>query len=254
MGVKQKLPGISTVEIIIVLAISTTMVAVAIGFFGTRTRTAQDDAARLVVANIAKVRNEAQQGLGASTDAGRVLLEGNELFGQAIEFNANEMIVYKLMQKPGNIVTAYESYSIPLTQQLQWWIAPGAGSSYCSQFSSCYSQPSDEGDMHRLGLSPISLLSDERLLTVFKNNSGQSYVFAIKGRSGGLGGNQFLGTTANKVANYTPDRQGLLRLAYGVPAGGVDPPGEVQFTNAVVQYFVTFDLSIPNNQSFEVAR
>lgn len=241
-------------EIIIVLAISTMMFVVAIGFFGTRTRTAQDDAARLVVSEISKVRNEAQQGLGPSTPAGRSLLAGNELFGQAIEFNDSRMTIYKLMKTPDDYVTAYESYEIPLTQQLRWWIAPGAAGLDCAQFNSCYDKPNDANGYTRLYAPPVSLAGGERLLLVFKNNSGQSYVFSRVSASGTMGGNQFLGIVANKVANYTADRQGLLQLAYAVPDGGAEPPGATEFANADVQYYVIFNLAIPNDQQFEVVR
>ena len=242
-------------EIIIVLAISTTMFAVAIGFFGTRARTARDDAARLVVANIAKVRNEAQQGLGPSTDAGRGLLAGNELFGQAIEYRSTDMVVYKLMKKPNDVITAYESYEIPLTEQLQWWIIPGsADGGFCAQFNSCYNRP-DDADANlfrRLFAPPIGLAGTETLMTVFRNNTGQSYALSRRGASSVLGSDLLMGEVANRLSDYTVDKQGTLRLAYAVPEGG----GTLaeQMANAPVQYYVTMDLAIPNNQQLEVER
>ena len=90
--------GLTIIEVLIVLAVSTSLAVISIGAFSSRGRTQDDDAARQVLADIALVRNQAQQGQGPPTDAGRTALAGSELFGQAIIFtqDATYMEVKKL--------------------------------------------------------------------------------------------------------------------------------------------------------------
>lgn len=243
--------GVTTIEVIIVLAISAVTFLLAIGLFGTRTRVAQDDAARQVVSEIARVRNEAQQGLGPSTSEGKALLGGNELFGQAIELAGVNTKVYKLMKTPSGVITAYESYEIPLTQQLQWWILPAhGGSNDCNGFSSCY-KALGGNNQQPLSREPIKLVGGQNVLLIFKNNTGQSYVFGRSPSALGLGNNNFLGL-ANDVANYIPDRQGELRVAYAVLGSGATASEQV--ANATAKYYLHFDLSVPNDQRFEVVQ
>lgn len=265
---KTKKQGISTIEVIIVLAISMAMFVVVVSTFNTRKRTEVDDGARRVMSEIAKVRNDAQQGEGPATDNGKTLLsattiingieEHNELFGEAIEFDGVRMIIYKLMQKPGNVVTAYESRTIDLTHQLQWWVEPGVGfpsSSGCGGFASCYTQP--KGVERILAIPPVGLSGNERLLLVFRNNSGQSFVFSRKNPTISLGSDDFLGTIANNTGNYIAVRQGFLRLAYAVPGEPTPGPGSVlsrQMRNAKFQYYANFELSVPNHQTLEVLK
>ncbi len=101
------------------LAISVSLFAIVIGVFNFRKRTEVDDAARQVMSEIAKARNEAQQGMGPTTQAGVTRIQGggpNELFGVAIEFvedcgsNQSCMRIYKLLQgpPPGNLVMPFE--------------------------------------------------------------------------------------------------------------------------------------------------
>lgn len=58
---KRKKPGIAILEVIMVLAISGFMFVAVVGIYNTRRSSAVDDAARQVVSEIAKVRNEAQE-------------------------------------------------------------------------------------------------------------------------------------------------------------------------------------------------
>lgn len=251
--VKTKLPGVSTIEIMIVLAISSVIFVIASSTFAVRERVSRDDAARLVVANIAKVRNEAQQGVGPTTENGKTLLVGgNQLFGQAIEFVGSEMIVYKLMKTPGGIIKPYEQYSVPLTQQLQWWLTRDDGAD-CGLFNSCYKQNDTEGYQTIAG-DPILLGDDSnyRLIIVFRNNSGQSYVFSRNSSVNDITSDDFMGPWADTLDNYEYYRQRNLRLAYAVPGNGATE--QDRFLNAPVQYYVLFDLSIPNDQKFEVVK
>ncbi len=249
---KTKRAGVSTIEIMIVLAISSVIFVIASSTFAVRERVSRDDAARRVVADIAKVRNEAQQGVGPTTEAGKSLLAGNEIFGQAIEFVDREMIVYKLMKTPLGIIKPYEQYSIPLTQQLQWWLTRDDGAN-CNAFNSCYKQNDVEG-YQPIANDPI-LLGDNtnyRIMIVVRNNSGQSYVFSRNSSVTDIAEDNFMAPWADTLDNYEYYRQRNLRLAYAVAGNGSTE--QDRFFNAPVQYYVLFDLSIPNDQDFEVVK
>ena len=234
-------PGLAIIEVILVMTISALLFGVVIGTFATRRKAASDDAARQVMSEIAKVRNQAQQGQGASTGT---IPPGNEMFGQAIILapNSSDITVYKLMQsRTDSSISSYENYTIKMPNSLKWFIAAGSSGTYCDAFTSCYGSP-----LAYLGATPPFLdgTTNTRILLVFRNNTGQSYAFAAP-TSG-------IGTDASSITNYTttPSRQLALRLAFGIPGSvGTDL---AKFDAGTSKYYANFDLAIPNNQDLQV--
>ena len=236
--------GLAIIEVILVMTISALLFGVVIGTSATRRKAAADDAARQVMSEIAKVRNQAQQGQGASTGT---IPTGNEMFGQAILLgnNSDTITVHKLMQsRTDSSISSYENYIIKMPNSLKWFIEVGSATPYCTTyFTSCYGSP-----LANLGASPISLdgTTNTRILLVFRNNTGQSYAFAAP-TSG-------IGTDASSITNYTttPSRQLALRLAFGIPGSvGTDL---AKFDAGTSKYYANFNLSIPNNQSLLVVK
>lgn len=244
----RKLKGISMIEVIIVIVISTVLFFFASSLFATRVNTARDNAARQVMADIALVRNQAQQGEGPKTTI--ALPVKSELWGEAILFsnNSSSMTSYKLYQKGGEIVP-YESNTINMPEGLRWYIMADNGCNTflaafpANNFLSCYINTSLATPSKSLGSDPIYFNQTDpngqtgtKLLLVFLNGSGQSYVFSANtNAAGGL-----VPLSASSLSNYTSSRQGKLRLALWYPNSAND------------RYFATFDLSIPNNQTLEI--
>lgn len=258
--------GLAIIEVILVMTISALLFGVVIGTFATRRKAASDDAARQVMSEIAKVRNQAQQGQGASTVT---IPTGNELFGQAIKFDGKKMTVHKLMQDRTTLnISSYESYDIKMPNSLKWYIVPGYFSeSFCDSFTSCYGSSIAGLPYLYLGSGPI-LLDDvtKKMLLVFRNNTGQSYAFAVPATTNDIGG-------ASVITNYTTDRQQKLRLAFyytqlaynfiprafagGGGFGGTPPPPPPAVDDTEVspnKYYANFDLAIPNNQDLQVVK
>jgi len=233
--------GLAIIEVILVMTISALLFGVVIGTFATRRKAASDDAARQVMSEIARVRNQAQQGQGASTGT---IPTGNEMFGQAILLgnNSDTITVHKLMQsRTDSSISSYENYIIKMPNSLKWFIEVGSATPYCTTyFTSCYGSP-----LANLGASPISLdgTTNTRILLVFRNNTGQSYAFAVPTAT--IGG-------ASDAANYIPSRQSALRLAFGMPGTG-DTDSD-KFAAGSSKYYANFNLSIPNNQDLQVVK
>ena len=231
--------GLAIVEVILVMSISALLFAVVIGTFATRRKAASDDAARQVMSEIARVRNQAQQGQGASTGS---IPTGNEMFGQAIILapNSSDITVHKLMQSRTTpyTISSYESYTIKMPGGLKWYIAVDNDCS--NQFSSCYGSPLDI-----LSTSPISLdATNNAILLVFRNNTGQSYALSVPSTG--------IGTGPADIVNYTTSRQGIMRLAFGIPGSG--DTDLAKFAAGSSKYYANFDLSIPNNQDLKVVK
>ncbi len=255
-------PGISTIEVVIVLAISSVLFIIAIGSINFRKRTEVDDAARQVMSQISTIRNEAQQGMGPDTEEGAELLRGNELFGVMIEFVEGQggacgagnscMRVYKLMQEPvtNGKIQPFELETIILPIQLRFF-TPSASPPACNVFTSCYASPPSFSESN-LTLAPIGLNTTSRLMLVIRNNSGQTYV---KSRPliEDIDDPNFMGTQADRPDKYTSVSQGRLRVSM---ARIENTTGDfaTQIANAPYQYYARFDLAIPNNQSLEVVR
>lgn len=228
------------IEVIIVITISTILFFFAAALFNTRTNTARDNAARQVMAEIALVRNQAQQGEGPKKSTSSPP-PNSELWGEAILFsdNSSSMTSYKLYQQAG-VIKPYESNTINMPEGLRWIIK---GDTACTTNSpsfptglvSCYAPP--KLNSQALSNDPINLGSpaaNNSIMLVFRNNSGQSYVFPAT-----LSG-AFVDSIAFYPSYYTSNRQGILRLALWYPNSTND------------RYFATFDLSIPNNQTLEI--
>ena len=235
--------GLAIVEVILVMSISALLFAVVIGTFATRRKAASDDAARQVMSEIAKVRNQAQQGQGASTGS---IPTGNEMFGQAIILapNSSDITVHKLMQSRTTpyTISSYESYTIKMPGGLKWYIAEDNGCS--NQFSSCYGVPPSA--LGQLSDGDIWLRADSspNIILVFRNNTGQSYALSVPSTG--------IGTGPADIVNYTTSRQGIMRLAFGIPGSG--DTDLAKFAAGSSKYYANFDLSIPNNQDLKVVK
>ena len=264
--------GLTIIEVLIVLAVSTSLAVISIGAFSSRGRTQDDDAARQVLADIALVRNQAQQGQGPPTDAGRTALAGSELFGQAIIFtqDATYMEVKKLAKnKDTNVIYAYESYTVNNPSSLAWNVSRGDGvttrGQSCdgadnkTQFLSCYQDPIVDG----VGAMMPFLNSDNdyvkniistgtiiRPVLVFLNGTGESYMMTdcqpASPTACIIGGKNMASYT--DIASYAATQQRKFRL--GLAKKGSTVPASTKSP----QYYINFDLAIPNNQELQVVK
>jgi prepilin-type N-terminal cleavage/methylation domain-containing protein len=263
--------GLTIIEVLIVLAVSAGLAVISIGAFSSRGRTQADEAARLMMADIVKVRNDAVQGLGPTTSDGSSKLAGNELFGQAIEFRTDDnylgetMRVYRLMISGGTTISAYEYYDIPLTQNLKFYIpqtlAGTESQSPCNSFYSCYNPISTTGA--NLGFQSLGQYEASNRMIVIRNRTGETYTFA---RSKSNSEFQIKSSTqtatdtavqaayngASNIARYDQFKQGILRIAYGLPGTGTSASD--QMSGASYKYYAIFDMKIPNNQEFKVVK
>ncbi len=222
-GNKNTRPGLAIVEVIMVMVISGLLFVLAIGVFNSRKGIQADDAARQVMSEIARVRNDAQQGLGATGATVPAGLVNKEIFGQAIQFNDTKMTVYKLAQDRTTLtISSYEQYDIAMPYQLKWDNNP------------TYTLGSYGSSYKGVGLGTIPVSSGDLVMLVFRNGTGQSYAFGAA--AGGIG-------SASSLANYTLSRQGNLKMAFylGSP-----------IASATKQYYANFSLAIPNDQSLQV--
>lgn len=266
--------GLTIIEVLIVLAISAGLAVISIGAFSSRGRTQSDEAARLVMADIAKVRNDAVQGLGPTTVQGKNLVDGKELFGQAIEFRTNDstflgdtMRVYKLMIDSSNYISAYETYDIPITGGLKLYVPQTVNpvsAPPCNAFRSCYYN-------YQLGVANYETLlqaqSANRII-IFRNRTGQTYTstrsrtacgLCIENEAGvvrsGLSGLDGYSESSQYPAGsgkFYSSNQGRLRISYGTPGSGATSDAQMQ--NARFKYYAIFDMQIPNNQEFQVVK
>ena len=251
------------------LAVSTSLAVISIGAFSSRGRTQDDDAARQVLADIALVRNQAQQGQGPTTDAGRALLtSGSELFGHAIIFTygGTRMDIKKLAKNTAGVIYIYEENTIQNPQKLAWNTEPGVSNAYIScavYFVSCYDQGAGFQNFSKSTNLIIKSLDntycppnttcptanrETKLVLVFKNGTGESYALTSFDDTSNyasslvsLAGSPFLNSS-----NYTASQQGKLRLALG------KNPNALIGNSIPPKYFINFDLAIPNNQELEV--
>lgn len=237
---KAKNQGLAIVETILVIAISAALFVVVIGVFTTRQRTQYDDAARQVMAEIAKVRNEAQQGEGPTTQAERDVQSGKELYGKAIRFNtngglANKMIVENLVVNSSGSISSISSKEVKLLEGMNFFVSNGINSaSYCSDnITSCYKSGNDY-----VNLGSNLTVTDGDLVLVFLNRTGAGYA---------LGSNNY-----TSKANYSSSQQLDIRLALAVIGEGIT--AQDKMNSAVAQYYANINLSIPNSQSLEVVK
>jgi type II secretory pathway pseudopilin PulG len=167
---KQK-AGLSLVELVIVLAISGLMIIVALTTFGQRKTVATKDAVNQLVADLQRVRNEAQKGLGPTTTTGNDAIgPGETLYGEAVMFsngcsgsNAKGcLVVYKLKLSANKTqISDYESYNMPLNESLSFvWSGVDCQTSYMG----CYSLK--ESYLPVSGSFPM---------VVYLNGSGDAY-------------------------------------------------------------------------------
>ena len=227
---KSKKIGLAAVETIIVLSISGLLFAVVIGTLAFRRKVAVDDSAKQVMSEIARVRNQAQQGY-TTTQPG----SGYELFGKAIVLTSESgnMVVKSLQQNMSTkAISAYGTdQTIPMPSQLKWYISTASlGAGGCSvYYNSC-------------NVIDDTYLASSSEVLIFRNNTGQSYM---------LTNAQF-----NDSNNYTlltaSNQPSKVRFAFAVPGSGQTVAE--QYSNASAKYYAYFDLTIPNNQYLEVVK
>lgn len=237
---KAKNKGLAIVETILVIAISAALFVIVIGVFSSRQKTQNDDAARQVMAEIAKVRNEAQQGEGPTTQAEREAQSDKELYGKAIRFNtngglANKMIVENLVVNSSGSISSISSKEVKLLEGMNFFVSNGINSaSYCSDnITSCYKSGNDY-----VNLGSNLTVTDGDLVLVFLNRTGAGYA---------LGSNNY-----TSKANYSSSQQLDIRLALAVIGEGITAQNKMN--SAVAQYYANINLSIPNSQSLEVVK
>jgi type II secretory pathway pseudopilin PulG len=249
---KNKKPGISIVETMLVIAISSALFVVVIGVFNTQKSSQQDDAARQLMDEIAKIRNQAQQGQGPTDNASDPKpTAGYELFGQAIEFvktgsaSGSKIIVHKLQQNPVNkTISDYSSYEVSLPNQLQWNIfktysgttCSGSGESTTPNYASCVKNVLPN-------FSNLDGRADGNIFLVTRVGNGQTYL---------LSGDTNPTYSYKNYINYKDSNQAYFQLAFGIPGSG---SSDILKTNASTkQYLGLFDLKIPNNQQLKVLK
>ena len=221
--------GLAIVETIIVLAISGLLFAVVIGTFATRRRAAVDDAARQVMSEIARVRNQAQQGY---TDASPG--SGEELFGTAIEVTSDSpdiRVKYLRQNLATRTISTYGTDKvITMPSGLRWYISTSAGAfgaGACKDyFNSCNMNGSS------------SYLTATTYWLVFRNGTGDSYLLTS--------------ANFNSEASYIPANQPVVRFGFAQKGSGVGT--DAQFSSAPAKYYANFELAIPNNQSLTVVK
>lgn len=226
----KRKPGLAAVETIIVLVISGLLFTAVIGTFSIRRRAAVDDAARQVMSEIARVRNQAQQGY---TDTSPGI--GEVLFGTAIELtnDSTDIKVKYLRQNLSSLqISTYGSDKvITIPSQLRWYISPSAapfGTGACKDyFNSC-----------NMNGTSSYLQTATNYWLVFRNDTGKSYL---------LDSNNF-----STEANYNTANQPIVRFAFAQKGPGATT--DDQFKNATAKYYANFDLSVPNNQSLQVVK
>jgi len=248
--------GLTIIEVLIVLAVSAGLAVISIGVFSSRGRTQDDDAARQVLANIALVRNQAQQGQGPTTEAGQTaLVAGSILYGQAIEFtyNGTRVDVKKLAQKTDGSIYVYETEELINPSRLAWNMSPGGSGINCNNFTSCYFS-SVANDLQTFINSNNAILDkintsnpEVKLVLVFLNGSGQS--FALTSNADPTNPRVSLPNSSYlDKNNYTQAQQKNLRI--GLAKVGKASPNDTSSP----QYYIKFDLAIPNNQDLQVLK
>jgi len=262
--------GLTIIEVLIVLAVSTSLAVISIGAFSSRGRTQDDDAARQVLADIALVRNQAQQGQGPTTAATTALTSGSELFGHAIIFtqDATNMEVKKLAKASNGSIYVYESYTVNNPAQLAWNVSKGDdntlnqecdGAFNKTQFLSCYQDPivAGVGAMKPFKFSANAYVKNIvstgtvviKPVLVFLNGTGESYIMTDcqpASTACTIGGYNMASYT--DIASYAATQQRKLRL--GLAKQGSTLPDSTKSP----QYYINFDLAIPNNQELQVVK
>ncbi len=236
--------GISLVEVMIVLAISSLLIGIALAAFGQRRGVAVHDATNRVVSEVESVRIEAQKGLGpgnpnAAVGSPDYIASGETLFGEAIEFANNCsgsgtpacMHVYKLKQgynaaagRPDGQISSYESYTIAMDENLSFDL--NLASDCTTGFSSCVQQNPSSANW--------SPLANSNALLVIQNSSGTMNFF-----SPAAAGFASPATTLNPT-NYPAQGKARLGLVQ-LDSAAQDP------ASAPYKYYLNIDLSGGND-------
>lgn len=264
---KKKVLGFSLIEVTIVLALSLVLVGMVAGIYNLRKGLETDDALKQIASVIQTVRNDAQKGLGptSQTEIDRISLKPNsELFGQAIGFGNNCidipsdpsapvnpanrtgkscMYVIKLARVIDTTeIYAYGGYKIDVPNNMAFNLINTGDA--CNTFLSCYTKP-NTGVYNNLGTAPISsTVSGDPIGIVMRNGSGAMYVF-----NGNLSTISLAADLNNYSGQQAVDRQGILRLVVAQLADKSD--GDLQnrstWENAEPRYFLSIDLTGRNS-------
>lgn len=261
---KNNVLGFSLLEVTIVMALSLVLIGMVAGIYSLRKGLETDDAVKQVASSIQTVRNDAQKGLGPTTDVERDIIDSkptSELFGQAIGFGNN---CYDIPSDPrltnpsnrtgksciyviklarvigGNDIFAYGLYKIDVPYNMAFNLINVGDYTLCDTYLSCYTKPQSL-PYNNLGTAPISsTINGDPVGIVVRNGSGAMYAF-----NGNLA---TLGVAAD-IRNYdgqqAVDRQGILRLVIAQVADKSD--GELTtpstWESASPRYFLSIDLT-----------
>lgn len=217
---KRLKPGIAILEVILVMAISGLMFAAVVGIYNNRRASAVDDAARQALSEIAKVRNEAQEGYVPQNiaDDYRNKDKGFEFVGKYLEIdnNQNQINVHSVFKNngTGTLSDPLEKI-INISENLKAYLASPENTN-CSSFISCYRQPASSGYV-----SPVS--SNGKIYVLYSSGNAQQFVF--------LNDAEFVNFPNPGISN-----QRDLRLAIAVPGQGVDI--NQQMANASKKFYI----------------
>lgn len=263
---KHKTSGFSLLEVTIVMALSLVLVGMVAGIYSLRKGIETDDALKQISSVIQTVRNDAQKGLGPTTQTEKNRIKPNsQLYGQAIGFSNNCilipsdpvsvdpnirtgkscMYVIKLAQdmetanKPIYAYGVYQ-YNVPSNMAFNLINQDLGDIDACNTYLSCYTKP-NTNYYKKLGDPPISSsVNGDPVGIMILNGSGAMYAFN--------GNISTLLSVAADPANYTGqqgvDRQGILRLVIAQLADKSD--GDLKDTStwqsASPRYFLSIDL------------
>ncbi len=264
MKSKKNVLGFSLIEVTIVMALSLVLVGMVAGIYNLRKALETDDALKQIASVIQTVRNDAQKGLGPTSETEKNRIKPNsQLYAQAIGFSNNCidipadpvsvdpsirtgkscMYVIKLAQEIETVnqpIYAYGIYQYDVPSNMAFNLMNT--NEDCNTILSCYSkQVTGSYDYKNIGQPPIaSAVNGEPVGIMILNGSGAMYAFN--------GNINTLLTVAADPDNYTGqqgvDRQGILRLVVAQLADKSD--GELTtsntWTTASPRYFLSIDL------------
>lgn len=269
---KHKTSGFSLLEVTIVMALSLVLVGMVAGIYSLRKGIETDDALKQISSVIQTVRNDAQKGLGPTTDVEREIIDSkpsSELFGQALGFGNNCydipsdprltnpsnrtgkscIYVIKLAREIGNNnIFSYGLYKIDVPYNMAFNLINQGDNNLCNTYLSCYTKPQPFG-YNNLSTSPISSsVNGDPVGIVVRNGSGAMYAF-----NGNLATLGVAADLSNYDGQQAADRQGILRLVVAQLADKSDNELTTSSTWDVAnpRYFLSIDLTGRNTTTIK---
>lgn len=261
---KHKTSGFSLIEVTIVMALSLVLVGMVAGIYNLRKGLETDDALKQISSTIQTVRNDAQKGLGPTTDLERQIIAqkpASQLFGQAIGFGNNCvlipsdptqanasirtgkscMYVFKLAQEiESESIYPYGAYAVDVPSNMAFNLINSGDAALCNTYLSCYTKPA-ANTYNNLASAPISSsVTGDPVGIVVRNGSGAMYVF-----NGNLPTLGLVADPSNYTGQQGTDRQGILRLVISQLANSSDQDLKNASTwqSASPRYFLSIDLT-----------